>query len=38
VIIFLLGAISVKALLYLHDRANLRVLRRPRSGTRRDAP
>ncbi len=37
VIIFLLGAISVKALLYIHDRGEMKVLRRPRRRSKRDS-
>jgi hypothetical protein len=37
VIIFLLGGIAVRALIYMHDRAELRLLRRDR-GTRNDEP
>ncbi len=37
VILFLLGGISVKALILAHDRGGLRVLRRSRGTSRREA-
>lgn len=37
VIIFLLGAITVKALIFVHDRGEMKVLRRPGGGPERDA-